>query len=65
MPSSPVIKADITPWDGTTEKQQDEKEKEIENTELTRVNKILGTNLSKLDDIPVIIQNNVNNIFNS
>jgi ABC-type Zn uptake system ZnuABC Zn-binding protein ZnuA len=65
IPSSPVIKADITPWDGTTEEQPEEKEKEVENTELARVNKILGTNLSKLDDIPVIIQNNVNNIFSS
>jgi hypothetical protein len=65
IPSSPVVKADITPWDGTTEEQPEEKEKEVENTELARVNKILGTNLSKLDDIPVIIQNNVNNIFSS
>lgn len=65
IPSSPVVKANITPWDGTTEEQSEEKEKEVENTELTRVNKILGTNLSKLDDIPVIIQNNVNNIFSS
>jgi hypothetical protein len=65
IPSSPVVKADITPWDGTTEEQSEEKEKEVENTELTRVNKILGTKLSKLDDIPVIIQNNVNSIFSS
>ena len=65
IPSSPVVKANITPWDGTTEEQSEEKEKEVENTELTRVNKVLGTKLSKLDDIPVIIQNNVNNIFSS
>ena len=65
IPSSPVIKADITPWDGTTEEQPEEKEKETKNAELTRVNKVLGTNLSKLDDVPIIIQNNVNNIFSS
>ena len=65
IPSSPVIKADITPWDGKVEEQLEKEKREEENAELTRVNTLLGTSLSKLDDIPIIIQNNVDSIFNS
>ena len=66
IPSSPVLKADITPWDGITQEESEKKEKEkTENRELDRINGILGTNLDSLDQIPTIIQNNINNIFNS
>ena len=65
IPSSPVLKADITPWDGKTEEKSEERTKPKENSELTRVNKLLGLNLERLDQIPTVIQNNIDNIFAS
>jgi len=50
LPSSPVIKADITPWDGKSEEKTKEKLLKEENTEeLAKVNGILGVNLTNLD----------------
>lgn len=65
IPSSPVIKADISPWDGKTQEDVKKEEEKTKNSELERVNRILGKNLDSLDQVQVVIQNNINNIFAS
>lgn len=63
MPSSPVLKIDITEWDGRQEQTEEQIEKARENTELSRVNSLLGTSFTSLSDISIYIANNLNGLF--
>ena len=62
MPSSPVLKIDITEWDGVIEQQEEQPEIKT-NSELDRINLLLGTNFSDLSQISLYVSNNLNNIF--
>lgn len=62
MPSSPVLKIDITEWDGIVE-QSKEQPKIKTNSELDRINSLLGTNFSDLSQISLYVSNNLNSVF--
>lgn len=63
MPSSPVLKIDITEWDGKQEQEKQQRKEAQENTELNRINSLLNTSFTSIDDIPIYIANNLDGLF--
>ena len=65
MPSSPVLKIDITEFDGNVQAEEQEQQESFENIELTRVNNLLGTMFDSLSAVPIYIDNQISSLFES